>query len=99
MNMKCLEYSGFLLMIIGLIILHNTFINMFRPPSIKYSDKMKNKSEVSLVNVLMADPAERGGMIEILESLTKYTTLDPKRGTQQSLTIFGDYGWFEMGMY
>ena len=60
---------------------------------------MKQKSEVSLVNVLKADPANRGGMIEILESLTKYSAVDPSSGTPQNTTLFGDYGWFEMGIY
>ena len=70
-----------------------------RSKSVKHEEKMKQKSDVSLVSVLKADPADRGGMIQILESFTKYSAVDSITGTPQNrvgssiLCLYSKFVW------
>ena len=67
-----------------------------RPPGVKFSQKMSQKSKVTVLALDLEDPASSAGMINVGKKLVPYLPTLPSN-RKQKCPVFGDQGFFERG--
>ena len=64
----------------------------------KYSQKMAQKSKVTVLALDLEDPSTSDGMIRVCKKLVPYLPLLPN-DRKQKTPVFGDQGYFEKGKF
>ena len=68
-----------------------------RPPEVRFSKKMGQKSKVTVLALDLEDPATTEGIIRVCKKLVPYVPSLPSREKQKTV-VFGDQGLFEKGI-
>ena len=66
------------------------------PPAVQFSQKMAQKSSVTVLSLDLEDPATTEGMINVCKGLVPYVPTLPS-SRKQKTPVFGDQDFFEKG--